>query len=181
MSNGNNSYFERVGAGKSYGEVLFELYCQENNCQFQRLGFDENQGNVPNFWRINSVLRNLPDYVINNSKGKTFVVAVKGTQNFKKKEFELLPKMMEAFGSPEAPLIYAFCFENETLPIWLKPEELLELYNQSQDEQWPDKVIYRKLNIRNENERLQYALLDSQKPVRPILQSNDFSEQEFGL
>ena len=135
---------------------------------------------VLTFWRLSNLLRNLPDYVI-NTKNKTFVVAVKGTDNFKQKEFDLLPSMVEAFSSNEAPLIYAFCFKEKQKPIWVKPEELLELYNKSQDQKWHDGVIYRNLNIRNRHERLQYALLDSQKPVRPVLQSNDFSEQEFGL
>jgi len=174
MAHSGNSYDERVKSIKNDGEILFEMYCKANKSEFQRLGFDEHQENVSKFWRINAILRNLPDYVI-NAKNKTFVVAVKGTENFKQKEIDLLPSMIEAFSSPEAPLIYAFCFKERQTPIWIKPEKIIELYNNSHDEQWHDGVIYRNLKLRNKNERLQFAVLDSQKPFRTILQSNDFS------
>jgi len=180
IGNSGQAYADRVKTIKNDGEDLFEKFCAIAGTQFHRIGFDEHENNVPNYWRLGNILRNLPDYVI-NTKNKTFVVAVKGTDNFKQKEFELLPSMVEAFSSKEAPLIYAFCFKEKQKPMWVKPEELLELYKKSQDQKWHDGVIYRNLNIRNRHERLQYALLDSQKPVRPILQSNDFSEQEFGL
>ena len=180
IGNSGQSYSERVKTIKNDGEYLFELFCKQNYCEFQRLGFDEHENSVSNYWRLSNLLRNLPDYVL-NAKGKTYIVAVKGTDNFKKKEFDLLPSMVEAFSSDEAPLIYAFCFKENSSPIWVKPSEIVELYNKSQDQKWHDGVIYRNLNIRNRHERLQYALLDSQKPVRPVLQSNDFSEQEFGL
>ena len=178
--NSGQAYADRVKTIKNDGEYLFEKFCTIPGTQFQRLGFDENQNNVPKFWRINPILRNLPDYVI-NSKEKTYVVAVKGTDNFKKKEIELLPSMVESFSSAEAPLIYAFCFKENSSPIWVKPNKIIELYKESQDQQWHDGVIYRNLNLRKKDERLQLAVLDSQKPVRPVLQSNDFSEQEFGL
>jgi hypothetical protein len=179
IGNSGQAYADRVKTIKNDGEYLFEKFCNIANTQFQRLGFDEDQDNVPNFWRINPVLRNLPDYVI-NTKNKTFVVAVKGTDNFKQKEFELLPSMVEAFSSKEAPLIYAFCFKEKQKPIWVNPNKIMELYEKSVDQQWHDKVIYRNLNLRMQHERLQYALLDSQKPVRPVLQSNDFSGQGLG-
>ena len=179
IGNSGQAYADRVKTIKNDGEYLFEKFCTIAGTQFQRLGFDEHQDNVPYFWRINPVLRNLPDYVI-NTKNKTFVVAVKGTDNFKQKEFELLPKMVEAFSSKEAPLIYAFCFKEKQAPIWVKPSEIIELYNKSQDQQWHDGVIYRNLNLRKKDERLQLAVLDSQKPVRPVLQSNDFSGQGLG-
>jgi len=174
MSHAGNSYLERVSTAKSDGEALFENYCLINNSQFQRLGFDEKNNNVPVFWRVNAILRNLPDYVI-NSKGKTFVVAVKGTENFKQKEFELLPKMVEAFSSEEAPLIYAFCFKEKQGPIWVKPNEIIDLYNKAQDQKWNDGVIYRNLNIRNRNERLQLAILDPKKALRTVLFCDDFT------
>ena len=180
IGNSGQSYSERVKTIKNDGEYLFEKFCSIANTQFHKIGFDEHQDSVPAFWRLSNLLRNLPDYVI-NTKNKTFVVAVKGTDNFKQKEFELLPSMVEAFSSKEAPLIYAFCFKENSSPIWVKPNKIIELYKESQDQKWHDGVIYRNLNLRKQDERLQYALLDSQKPVRPILQSNDFSEQEFGL
>jgi hypothetical protein len=174
IGNSGQSYAQRVKTIKNDGEYLFEKHCIANGCEFKRLGFDEHEDNVANFWRINPILRNLPDYVI-NSKGKTFVVAVKGTDNFKKKEFELLPSMVQAFSSEEAPLIYAFCFKEKQSPIWVKPNKIIELYSQAQDQQWHDGVIYRNLNLRMQHERLQYAVLDPKNPARSVLQSDDFA------
>lgn len=148
IANSESAYSQRVKTIKNDGEYLFEKFCQENNCQYQRLGFDEHQASVPNYWRLNSIIRNLPDFVINIGN-KTFVVAVKGTDKFKKKEIDLLPSMINAYSSKEAPLIYAFCFKENSGPIWVKPSKIIELYNNAHDEQWHDKVVFRDLKIRN--------------------------------
>jgi len=168
IGNSGQSYSERVKTIKNDGEYLFEQFCNLNHCEFQRIGFDEHENNVPNYWRLSNLLRNLPDYVL-NAKGKTFVVAVKGTDNFKKKEFDLLPSMVETYGSEEAPLIYAFCFKENSFPIWVKPNKLVDLYKESEDQQWHDGVVYRNLNIRKKDDRLQLAVLDSQKAYRGLL------------
>ena len=174
IGNSGQAYADRVKTIKNDGEYLFEKFCTISGTQFHRIGFDEHENSVPNYWRLGNLLRNLPDYVI-NTKNKTFVVAVKGTDNFKQKEFELLPKMVEAFSSKEAPLIYAFCFKEKQAPIWVKPSEIIELYNKSQDQQWHDGVIYRNLNIRNRHERLQFAVLDPKKALRTVLFCDDFT------
>jgi hypothetical protein len=168
IGNSDSSYLDRVKTIKNDGEYLFEKYCKSHNCQFQRLGFDEHEANVPNYWRLNPIIRNLPDFVINTGN-KTFVVAVKGTDKFKKKEIDLLPSMINAYSCEEAPLIYAFCFKENSGPIWVKPNKIIELYNNAQDEKWHDGVIFRDLKIRKKNERLQFAVLDSQKTFRGIL------------
>lgn len=168
IGNSGQSYAERVKTIKNDGEYLFEQFCSLNHCEFHRLGFDEHENSVSNYWRLSALIRNLPDYVV-QAKGKTFVVAVKGTDNFKQKEFDLLPKMVEAYSSEEAPLIYAFCFKENTHPIWVRPKKLVELYNEAEDQQWHDGVIYRNLNIRKKDERLQFAVLDSQKTYRGLL------------
>jgi hypothetical protein len=168
IGNSGQSYAERVKTIKNDGEYLFEQFCNLHYCEFHRLGFDEHENSVPNYWRLNSLLRNLPDYVL-HAKGRTFVVAVKGTDNFKKKEFDLLPKMVEIYSSDEAPLIYAFCFKENTHPIWVRPNKLIELYNLAQDQTWDDGVVYRNLNIRKKDDGLQYAVLDSQKAYRGLL------------
>lgn len=174
IGNSGQAYADRVKTIKNDGEYLFEKFCAISGAQFHRIGFDEHENSVPNYWRLGNLLRNLPDYVI-NTKNKTFVVAVKGTDNFKQKEFELLPKMVEAFSSKESPLIYAFCFKEKQAPIWVKPSEIIELYNKSQDQQWHDGVIYRNLNIRNRHERLQFAVLDPKKALRTVLFCDDFT------
>jgi len=147
IGNNDSEYADRVKTIKNDGEYLFEKYCKENDCVFHKIGFDENEKNVPNFWKLNNLLRNLPDYVI-TSKEKTFVVAVKGTDKFKQKEFDLLPRMKQNFNSEQAPFIYAFCFKENPAPIWMYPNQIIELYEKAEDEKWHDGIIYRNLNIR---------------------------------
>jgi hypothetical protein len=145
IGNSGQSYAERVKTIKNDGEYLFEQFCNLNYCEFHRIGFDEHQNTVPNYWKLSNLIRNLPDYVL-QAKGKTFVVAVKGTDNFKQKEFDLLPKMVETYSSNEAPLIYAFCFKDQK-PLLLHPDKVIGLYEKSTDQQWHDGVTYRNLNL----------------------------------
>jgi len=142
--NGSNSYQERQTVANK-GELLFEQYCAEMGYKLNRVGFDEKGKNVDNFFDLNSMLRNLPDYVVNTPKG-TFVVNVKGTANFKKKEVDLLPLFTEWFSTKKAPLVYAFCFEGQK-PKLIYPEKIIELYRKSEDRKWSDGVVYRCLDI----------------------------------
>ena len=141
---GSNSYQDRQKVANT-AEFLFEYYCAEKEYSLNRLGFDEKNKNIDNFFKLNPLIRNLPDYVVNTDTN-TYVVNVKGTANFKKKEIDMIPQFLEIFSSAKAPLIYAFCFVGKN-PILLKPEKILELWEQSEDRQWPDGVVYRNLNI----------------------------------
>ena len=116
--NGSNTYQDRQTVANA-GEVLFELYCKEMGYTTNRLGFDEKNASVDKFYNLNAMLRNLPDYIV-NTKNETFVVCVKGTANFKKKEIDILPLMTEWFSSPKAPLVYAFCFTGQKPKLWTK-------------------------------------------------------------
>ena len=141
---GNEKPYE-LRIQSNIGEELFLKYCQEKDYKVTRIGFDEGVGYVDNFFNLNSLLRNLPDFVV-NTKTETFVVCVKGTPNFKKKEFQLLPFMTEWFSSPKAPLVYAFCFKDQS-PKLVFPEKIITLYEQSRDQKWDDGVVYRHLQI----------------------------------
>ena len=141
---GSASYQERQTV-TNVAEFLFEYYCSEKEYKVTRVGFDEKNKSVDHFYRLTPYLRNLPDYIVNTDKG-TFVVNVKGTGNFKKKEIDLLPKLVECFSSKDAPLIYAFCFTGCD-PILLYPDKVLDLYEKSTDKQWSDGVVYRNLNL----------------------------------
>ena len=147
VGNGNSKYSERIKTIKNDGEYLFEKYCNEKKYNFYRLGFDEHKKNVDKYWRLNKFLRNLPDYIVNTTT-KTFVVSVKGTDNFKQKEFTMMPELAKFLNSEEAPWIYAFCFKEQKSPICLYPKQIVELYEKGTDEKWHDGVIYRNLNIR---------------------------------
>lgn len=150
LGNSGNTYSERIKTVKNDGEYLFEMYCQTKGYKFHRIGFDEHENNVDKYWRLSDLLRNLPDFVV-NAQDKTFVVAVKGTDKFKEKEFNLLPSMVDCFSSRESPLIYAFCFKENAEPIFVFPNQIIELYNNSVDEKWHDGVIHRNLKLRKKS------------------------------
>ena len=144
MSNGNHSYADRI-QGTNLGEELFETYCESKGFHLTRLGFDEHKVNIPNFFRLNQYIRNIPDYV-DNTDNETFVVNVKGTANFKKKEVDMLPLFTEWFSTKKAPLVYAFCFEGQK-PKLVYPEKIIELYKKSTDRKWSDGIVYRNLEL----------------------------------
>ena len=147
MNDGEKSYAERQAIGINQGEVLFEEYCNRKGYKFTRLGFDEKHNPVDNFYRLNHVLRNLPDYVVNTDK-ETFVVNVKGTRNFKREELLNLIAYEEMFSSKKAPLVYAFCFPNKD-PIMMFPEKIMWLYQESKEDKTfsSDGKVYRELNV----------------------------------
>ena len=125
--------------------MLFEVYCQRNGYKYTRLGFDENADPIRNFSNINPLLRNLPDYILDTKK-ELFVVQVKGSDNFKKKEFDLLPLFLEWYSTSKAPLVYAFCKKGHPIKL-LFPEKVMELYKNSVDQKWSDGVVYRSLKL----------------------------------
>ncbi len=73
--NGAYSYKERNNV-VNIAEVLFEAYCQSKGYFYRRLGFDEKNDPIPNFYNLNPLIRNLPDFYINN-KGVAGLVMVK--------------------------------------------------------------------------------------------------------
>ena len=144
LDSGVNTYAERQTSA-NVAEFLFEYYCAEKQYKLTRIGFDEKNKNVDNFFKLNKFLRNIPDYIVNTPKG-TFVVNVKGTGNFKEKEIDMLPYFKQWYSTEQAPLIYAFCFIGKD-PILIYPDKLIELWEKSTDKQWPDGVVYRHLEL----------------------------------
>ena len=104
--NGSNNYQERNSV-TNIAEELFEKYCNQKGYFIRRLGFDEKKDPIPNFYNINPMVRNLPDYYVCTNK-LSFLVMVKGTANIKQKEYELLPKFIEWYDS------------NGTMPIYCR-------------------------------------------------------------
>ena len=144
MDSGQNTYQERQTVN-NVAEFLFEYYCAEKEYKLTRIGFDEKNKNVDNFFKLNTFLRNIPDYIVNTPKG-TFVVNVKGTGNFKRKAIDLLPYFQQWYSTKDTPLIYAFCFTCKD-PILVNPDKLMTLWERSSDKIWPDGVIYRHLEL----------------------------------
>jgi len=142
--NGSENYSDRQ-KHINIAEQLFIDWSNNKNYKIKRIGFDEKDNFVDNFFHLNTILRNLPDFVISRDD-KCFVVNVKGTCNIKMKEFELMPSLIELFSEENAPLIYAFCFK-EKPPIFKKATEVIELYNEVTDKKWSDGVIYRSIKL----------------------------------
>lgn len=145
--NGNNSYQQR-NSGVNLGEQLFEEYCTKRQVYFKRLGFDEKNNAIPHFYRLNPIVRNIPDYLVVSDKGSR-LVSVKGTANIKKAEVTMIPLFLEWYHTKECPLWYAFCFEGESKPFFITPDRVIQLYQEGTDKQWNDGKIYRTLNIGN--------------------------------
>ena len=145
MNDGNKPYLERQQL-KNQGEDLFELYCNQQGYNFYRFGFDEKKNNISNFYRLNTFLRNIPDYIV-NTQDSTYIVNVKGTANFKKSEIDLIPLFLEWYSSKKASLVYCFCFEGYEKPFLLYPEQVIKKYDAQKDKTWNDGVIYRTLNF----------------------------------
>ena len=142
--NGNNSFAER-NAGANLGEELFEQYCIEKQVFFKRLGFDEKKQQIPRFWEINPMVRNLPDYFV-ATNSRSMLVMVKGTANIKQSEVKMIPLFLEWYHSKSCPLYYAFCFKDKKI-AFRTPDQVIELYQGATDKQWSDKVIYRTLAL----------------------------------
>jgi len=126
-------------------EVKFEKWCEAHGWKFYRVGFDEKDSNVPMFYNLNPILRNMPDYLLVGRQAIR-VMNVKGTDCIKRKEYELLSRLMQSYSSFAAPLKYAF-FYGENEPIIKDAKEVQELYEQKEDRKWNDGVIYRKLEL----------------------------------
>lgn len=141
--NGNNTYEER-NSGVNIGEIKFEAYCDSVGWRWWRLGWDEKNNPVPDFFDLNPHLRNLPDYLIIRPEGKA-LVNVKGSTSFKKKERENMG-LLSRYTTEKCPFFYVFCLPG-LLPIFKTREEIARLYADSKDEIWPDGKVYRVLKI----------------------------------
>jgi hypothetical protein len=132
-------------SSNNFAEDFFEDYCK--NYYIRRVGFDEKNDSIPQFYHLNIMLRNLPDYFV-YANGRSFLCNVKGTDNFKKKEFDIIDKLRLNYHSKECPLLYVFCFKENKLPIFATIDEIVLLYNKSEDKLWHDNVTYRNLGLR---------------------------------
>lgn len=147
MKMGGHHTYEQRSKDLNIGEIVFERFCSQVGFTYHRLGFNEKTGYVNDFFNLNEMIRNIPDYVLETDNG-LFVVDVKGTNNIKKEEIDLIPKKIQWYSTPKAPFVYCFCFEGER-PKIIYPDKLIKLYEQAGiDKQFgSDKKIYRSLKI----------------------------------
>jgi hypothetical protein len=127
------------------GEELFESWATSKGYVATVFGSNARDNPIPNFSRLNPILRNVPDFVLNKNN-KTYVVSVKGTPSIKKTEIEMLDTLVMCYSSDRAPFIYAFCFRGQE-PVLMSVETLKQKYYEAEEKSWHDGVIYRKLKI----------------------------------
>lgn len=144
---GNQSYEERNNRPDNYGEQLFIDYCRNEGYKLHRIGFDEKQDKVQNFYNLSKTIRQLPDFVcISPASGRMAVVSVKGTNKFKEEDFNNLTWLESAYATPKAPLRFVFAIRGQI--HWKTVPEVAELYRTSTAEgEWPDGKKYRILNL----------------------------------
>ena len=143
VGSGSDSYEARQAV--QVGEKLFEEWAKSKGYVATVFGSNATDSYIPRFPRLNPILRNAPDYIL-NTPTKTYVVSVKGTANIKVKEMRLLPKLVASYSSKRAPLIYAFCFKGQN-PILMSVETLQERFEQAPEKAWHDGVLYRTIKI----------------------------------
>ena len=147
MKHSGMSYEER-NKGDNFAEDFFEDYCK--NHYIRRIGFDEKKQPVNMFYNLPIMIRNIPDYYV-IAKGKSFLCNVKGTDNIKQKEREIMADLYKNFSNKDCQLIYAFCFKENNRPIFKSIGEVMSLYDEDEDKQWHDGVVYRNLKLRKVN------------------------------
>ena len=152
FGNGEESYEERNARRVNIGEENFIKLCEERGVWYQRLGFDEKLGKVPNFFRLNATIRHLPDFVVsftNKTTGEeeTRLIAVKGTANFKREDYEKLDWFEQTYSSHRAPLYFVFMVADKA--YWKTVKEVKELFEAANyDKIWEsDKKQYRTLKL----------------------------------
>jgi hypothetical protein len=143
VGTGSDDYVKRQSL--QVGEKLFEQWAKDKGYVATVFGSNATDNYIPNFFRLNPILRNSPDYILNTSS-KTFVVSVKGTANIKLKEIMLLDQLVAAYSSDKAPLIYAFCFKGHE-PVLMSIDTLKQRFAEAENKQWHDGVIYRTIKI----------------------------------
>jgi hypothetical protein len=147
LTDGDKSYKERNARPDNFGEELFIDHCRVNGLTCRRIGFDEKQGSIPNYWELNKVIRQLPDFVVTRpDTNRIAVVQVKGTLKFKQDDYNNLGWAESVYGTPKAPLWYVFALKSGI--YWRTVKQVAELYRTATEEgQWPDGKTYRVLDI----------------------------------
>jgi len=132
------------------GESLFEIWAKENNVRYQRNGTDQTNNLIPNFFKLSPTIRKSPDYIswaVRDKGIRCALFCVKGTENFKHEEYEIIDWLIKTYETEEWPIIYAFFFKNYE-PIFKTANEVKSLFeNAGQDYSWPDGKRYRKLGV----------------------------------
>ena len=145
--NGDNTYQERNSITHNRGEDIFLDYCERHNLTVHRLGFDEKNAPVREFFNLSPFIRNLPDFIVTSDK-KITLVNVKGSLNFKQKEYELLEGFGHLYETEHCSLYYCFALPN--LLQWKSLTGVVEAYENAGKENentWPDGVVYRRLRL----------------------------------
>jgi len=106
------SFAQRQSVGHNKAEDLFEEKLDKLKISFNRFGFDEKKGFVPNFWQISATIRSLPDYVVFlNSKNCYF--HIKGTNKIKLHDIMNYYLFQSLFCNKSTPLYLGILAKNK--------------------------------------------------------------------
>ena len=146
MGDGSQTFKERNLIPYNKGEEMFKAYCDRVGATYWQIGFNEKRS-IPGYHHLTPFLRNLPDFIVHNpTTGKTVVVEVKGTLNYKQRDYERLHQLDETYGTDQAPYLIAFCISNQV--TWCTAQQVIDAYEWSTTVgQWPDGVKYRTLTL----------------------------------
>ena len=137
----NGTFEERIN--DNFAEPIFIDFCNKHGWKYKKIGFD-NEKHIKNIWNYNIILQKMPDFIIEKNK-TNYVVEVKGYKRFKKQDYDVIDKLIIAYDSIKAPLVYAFCWSNKV--IFKKPQQVKELYEEGIDDQYHDGKVFRLLDI----------------------------------
>ena len=144
---GTNSYQER-NSNINIAEVRFEKFCKDKQIPFWRLGFDEKENRLPNFWEVHPLIRAMPDYICYNNNRLTYM-HVKGTHRVKINDL-ILYETWDRDLAFRAGMRIVFCFDNQD-PIFLTWDQLKQKLTGCIIKEWPhDKKQFVEINFEKE-------------------------------
>ncbi len=148
MATGEDSFEVRQSVVNT-AEVRFREWCERERWKCFRMGFDEKDDFVPEFWRLHEQIRHTPDFLVAKEAGEYYegrpmaYIQVKGTLKLKKNEVGIYYRWGELFATNDIPLVVAFMLREKS--YFLRPSEILDLMKFALKGEWPDGKVYHEL------------------------------------
>ena len=135
MPNKEQPFLERMECNTA--EEKFEQYCEDRDIKYYKYGID-NHPFESNFWKVNRIVRNTPDYIVMNES--PCFIEVKGCKDvigIKEKDIE----SYEYWGK-QMNLHYFFYSETYNEIKFLSHLKLMELIPMCKTDNYPDANKY---------------------------------------
>jgi hypothetical protein len=118
----SNTFSERT-AKRGEGELRFEFFCEGSGLEYHRMGFDQIDNKIPNFYLLHPAIRSLPDYLM-KYKEKMCYIHVKGTNKIKLEDLISYSLFEQLFCTKDTPLYVAFCLVDGGKPVFKTLESI---------------------------------------------------------